>query len=346
MKIAILGKDKEGWSIDNDRKYVRFFLSQLDVKLVKSLWVADIIYSVWYNELISIKYYFLLGIIKKIRKIKIIANITNEIHHYPQIITKLSNLVDMWISPNIKTHDLMVKKGFNSVLIPFYVDPNLFKKTNKSKKELCEILNIDYNSIKDKYLIGSFQRDSLGKNLLEPKWQKNPDLLLKILNNLPKNKILLLLAGPRRHYIIKKCIELDIPFIFIGEMKYIEEKKDDFSINTLNLKEIALLYNLIDVYIVSSKSEGGPKAILEVSLMKTLIFSTPVGLAPDMLSNNLIFNEENYIEVVSYIEQMILKKIDFQDEIEYNYKNVRSNLNKRNLIKKYDSIFHILSETI
>ena len=102
----------------------------------------------------------------------------------------------------------------NVFLIPFFVDKSLFYQLNKPKEEICKILNIDYNLLKDKIVISSFQRDSSQNNLNSPRPQKNPDLLIKILKNIKKEKYILLLAGPRRHYVIKKCEENNIPYLF------------------------------------------------------------------------------------------------------------------------------------
>ena len=53
--------------------------------------------------------------------------------------------------------------------------------------------------------------------------------------------------------------------------------------NTVDKKNMNKLYNLSDLYVVSSRSEGGPKAVLEAAFAGTMILSTGVGLAPDFL---------------------------------------------------------------
>ena len=54
------------------------------------------------------------------------------------------------------------------------------------------------------------------------------------------------------------------------------------------------LYNLLDIYIVSSRIEGGPQAILECAITKTPILSTDVGVASEILNPKSIFNTENF----------------------------------------------------
>ena len=50
-------------------------------------------------------------------------------------------------------------------------------------------------------------------------------------------------------------------------------------------KTINDLYNILDLYIVSSRIEGGPQAIMEAAYTKTPIVSTDVGVASEILSD-------------------------------------------------------------
>ena len=49
------------------------------------------------------------------------------------------------------------------------------------------------------------------------------------------------------------------------------------------------LYNILDLYLVTSRVEGGPQAILECGANKTPIISTNVGVAPEILQKDSIF---------------------------------------------------------
>ena len=57
-----------------------------------------------------------------------------------------------------------------------------------------------------------------------------------------------------------------------------------------NLEVVNELYNLLDLYIVSSRIEGGPQAILECAASKTPILSTKVGVAPEVLHQDSIYD--------------------------------------------------------
>ena len=64
----------------------------------------------------------------------------------------------------------------------------------------------------------------------------------------------------------------------------------------VSLETLNKLYNILDLYIVSSRIEGGPQAILECSISKTPIVSTDVGVASEILHPNSIFKQENFFE--------------------------------------------------
>ena len=108
---------------------------------------------------------------------------------------------------------------------------------------------------KDDYLIGSFQRDTEGNDLVSPKLIKGPDIFFDIITNLyRKNKNLkVVLTGKRREYLKNKFDANGIPYIYyeMADFGYLNK-----------------LYNLLDLYIVSSRIEGGPQAILECGITK------------------------------------------------------------------------------
>ena len=54
------------------------------------------------------------------------------------------------------------------------------------------------------------------------------------------------------------------------------------------------LYNILDLYLVTSRIEGGPQAILECALTKTPILSTDVGVASEILDRKSIFKPEDF----------------------------------------------------
>jgi len=256
-------------------------------------------------------------------------------------------VVDIWLFPSTFQRSKLKNENLDSYILPNYIDEKLFYRKDKSKKELCNKFNIDYMLIKDKTLIGSFQRDSLGVDLTIPKPEKGSDNLVEILNDSRvKKNCVLLLAGPRRHYLINKCKEFKIPFIFLGDSKIVADGYDDVNQNIRDWKEMPDLYNLIDLYLVTSRSEGGPNAILEAAWCKTLIFSSRVGLAEDFLSEECLYDKisEAQKKVVDF-------SLNFDSDIyqrakQVNYQRVKSRASHEKYKQRLDVIYKRVTKEI
>jgi len=160
--------------------------------------------------------------------------------------------------------------------IPFWVNQNIF--THLSNKQ--EIRN-EYNIDEEAYLIGTFQRDTEGYDLKSPKLSKGPDRFLNLIDNIStqKDNLQILLTGKRRNYLIEELKKRKIKF-------YYHEMVD--------FKTLNKLYNTLDLYLVTSRYEGGPQAILECGITRTPILSTSVGIAPEILNEKSIFNMDNF----------------------------------------------------
>ena len=338
IKIFVFGKDNVGWSIDKDREAITNFLKLNNFKITKNILQATHIFCVWYDLLLSRKYKWILYL-KKVLNKKLLAIITNDITVYPEKLDMLKRYVDVFIAPSQGIYEYLKGKKIKVFVIPFFVDPKIFRSMKLSKEDICKKLKIDYFKIRNKTVIGSFVRDSLGRDLSQPKWQKNPDLLIAILSNLPKEKYLLLLGGPRRHYIIRKCKVEKIPFLFYGKESPIYQQRDDILSNNLDLKTINYLYNLSDIYIISSRNEGGPKQVLESALTKTLVFSTKVGLVPDFIHPYLIYEKNNLRVLVEKINRFLDNKRNFEEYIEYNFLKAKKEMDSDKLKEKYKKLF-------
>lgn len=193
-------------------------------------------------------------------------------------------------------------------IIPFWNNENQWRFLGIDKSILRMKYNIP-NNIND-YIIGSFQRDTEGNGIpygiYEPKREKGPDLLIKAIiackerielqNENYLKKITVLLTGTRRHYIIDQLNKHNISYIYI-EM--------------CNLKVLNELYNCLDLYLVTSRVEGGPRAINEAALTRTPLLTTNVGIA------NLLCHPNSIIDI-NNIEKDI-KNIKIKPDIDYNY---------------------------
>lgn len=122
----------------------------------------------------------------------------------------------------------------------------------------------------DGYLVGSFQRDTEGHDLRSPKLEKGPDLLVDMLERLATRqpKLHVVLAGWRRHYVVRRLREARIPFTYV-------ERPDQDAVNEL--------YQTLDLYPVTARHEGGPQALIEAGLLGVPVVSRPVGIAEQLL---------------------------------------------------------------
>ena len=155
-------------------------------------------------------------------------------------------------------------------LIPIGIDTEIFKPKTKAKQHLMrEKLNIPEDAV----VIGSFQKDGVGWGEgLEPKLIKGPDVFLKVIEKLKSEvpNIHVLLSGPARGFVKTGLTKLGVPFTH----KYYS-----------NYKKVADLYDALDLYIITSREEGGPKACLESMAKGIPLVTTEVGQCKDLVVN-------------------------------------------------------------
>ena len=345
MKILINGKDNLGWSVDMDRKNIQNSLKRLKIQETEFWLTADIIHNVWWNTLLNPKAFHLKLKRNILATTSNFINLENENYDLRNEFERARKIAKAWIVPSTKQKKIFDLYSIRSYYLPFYLDLSVFKplRDKISRAELSARFQINSEIIKNRVIIGSFQRDTLGSELNKPKWQKGPELLIELLKELPKDKFVLLLAGPRRHYVIKECKKYGIPYYYIGNATY----EDDIELNSLSIEKMPYLYNLTDIYLVTSVSEGGPKAILEATSTKTFIFSTNVGLANDFLEKHNIFSsEEEYKKsVTELVNQFQLFKERIQRDIEQQYKTSIETLSYSSMDKQLLNIYtNILSK--
>ncbi len=274
MKVYI-NKVGENWVVDRFRKEFYKYNNNLTTNFISR---SDLVWIIapWVWKKIPKKY---------LSKKKVICtyhhlDLKNFDENKQFDFDELNHYVDEYHSVSQATK-LQLQKFTNKKIttIPFWINQNLFFHI-KDKSNLK--IELGFNV--DDYLIGSFQRDTEGKDLISPKLIKGPDIFLRIVKDLyhKNNKIKVVLTGKRRQYIISNLEKLNIPYVYF-EM--------------VDFKFLNKLYNALDLYIVSSRVEGGPQAILESAITKTPIISTNVGIAPDILHKSSIYDENGEIGI-------------------------------------------------
>ena len=286
MKVYLLGRDRMGWSIDRDREHTARALTAAGHRVVATPLFADVVYCVWWNVLAARRR----RLLARIRPVVAVA--TNDFGYQEETFARVSGRVDRWAVANSGQHGFLAAHGVAEERIhhvPFYVDETLCRPPEREREELAAAAGVDPGALRNRFVVGSFQRDSLGADLRQPKWQKDPDLLAAVLEAADPERILLLLAGPRRHYLLEQCRRRGIPYLFVGQEPPPGSWDDDIHVNTLPLQRVAKLWQLLDAYLVTSRAEGGPKAILEGGLTGVPVISTPVGMALDLVPADLRF---------------------------------------------------------
>jgi glycosyltransferase involved in cell wall biosynthesis len=217
-------------------------------------------------------------------------------------------IVDYYLTYTESTKDLIQSISNKPVkLISHWVNTSVWNKVDKNESR--KSLGIP----EDRFLIGSFQRDTEGFDLKTPKLEKGPDIFIKKVIEIAqiKNNVHVILAGWRRQYVISELEKNNIDYTYF-------ELPD---IDILNK-----LYNALDLYIVSARCEGGPQAIFECGYLEIPILSTEVG-QHHLLDKNCKFREEEKIDV---------NKIKLAyDSISKNKKNIDMLIDIKH-INKYD----------
>jgi len=153
-------------------------------------------------------------------------------------------------------------------LIPIGINMDFFKRqTPQSRKSMRDKYGIPQHAV----VIGSFQKDGNGWGEGNtPKLIKGPDTFLKVVTILRESvpDLFVLLSGPARGFVKNGLEKAKIPYKHIYLKDY---------------PEINELYQCLDLYIVASREEGGPKAVLEAMACGIPLVTTKVGQAMDLV---------------------------------------------------------------
>ena len=121
------------------------------------------------------------------------------------------------------------------------------------------------------FVVGSFQKDGVGwGDGLEPKLIKGPDVLVEAIARAHQEipELVVLLTGPSRGYVKAGLERAGVPFRHA---------------QLPDVDAVAQAYDAIDVCVVASRDEGGPRAVLESMATGVPLVTTRVGQAIDLV---------------------------------------------------------------
>jgi glycosyltransferase involved in cell wall biosynthesis len=200
-------------------------------------------------------------------------------------------------------HDLTLSTGIDPskvFLIPIGINIDYFQQqTSTSRKAMRQKYHIPQQAV----VIGSFQKDGVGWGQgNNPKLIKGPDVFLKAVTMLRRSvpDIFVLLSGPARGYVKEGFERLKIPYRHVYLKDY---------------PQIGELYQCLDVYIIASREEGGPKAVLESMASGIPLVTTRVGQAMDLVrhgDNGWIVDVEDAEALAHWAEKALVDTVGVQ----------------------------------
>lgn len=305
LKNSVLYIAEPGWSLRHDAESIRLkfpfeFKNKFKIFRYPLFFKSDIYHFASHFQ--WVKWY------KSIPKNK--KYICNYYHGKRTDSEEMSLFVDQFLESSVHLSKILVS---NSIVekrliedyklpkrkickIPIGVDTKTFKPSAISK---TSNLKKKFNIPEGDLVIGSFQKDGEGwKEGNDPKLIKGPDILVNVLNQISKSyPITVVLSAPARGYVIKKLENLGINYIY----KCVSHPN-----------ELVELYELIDLYLITSREEGGPKGLMEALSMGKKVVTTPVGMSTDLkkckIKNLLVSETFNYDEIKELCSQHLKNK--------------------------------------
>ena len=179
-------------------------------------------------------------------------------------------LIDLIVVSTSITQSRLISWGIpEDKIVKIYIGLN--SKIFKAPTEIEKFMNrnkLGFSS--DEFVVGSFQKDGIGWGTgTKPKLIKGPDIFIKTVQELAKHiKVSVLLIGPSRGYLVSALKKADIKFKHFEVSDYLD---------------VPFYYHALDLYLITSREEGGPKGLIEALASGVPVVSTPVGMCVDLL---------------------------------------------------------------
>lgn len=244
-----------------------------------------------------------------------------------EFIDLYDKFTDVYHVPNKHTaRELVMRTAKPIKRLPYWINDDRWGTIDK------ETLDGGIQRIKDTHwepmlsgrrILASFQRDtegsSIGPNLIPAaKFEKGPDRYVKIIERFKRDEVVPFFPGWRRDF-IKLMLE------------------EDYDIVTGDKMQAGMLngvYNLIGhfdgYYLVTSRHEGGPQAVLEAAQTRVKILSSDVGIASEVLHPDCICRSTDEFEKK-------IREDAIEHTVDYNFESVQA-FKRDIIVPQYDDL--------
>lgn len=308
--VHFAGDQKIKWALDEDLRWARLALDR-EVQPA-SVWRSQIVHAVWWPSA-----WHLGAEVLRNRQVVCFADNAPSFYARQPEFHAVRPLVETWIGRSSQAVQQFATLGIQAEFAPYCANPQIFLPLPPEDVGL-QALRRQLGLPDDAYVIGNFHSDTaftIGPD--RPKLQKGPDVFAEIVRRVRESepRVCVLLAGPRRHWLRQRLKSLGVPVFFAGR----EIAGDDFARNILDRTVLNRLYNLLDLYLVCSRWEGGPHSILEACFSRTKVLSTRVGIAEDVVEKASLF--DTIPEAVSRILDDVQRDV-LQASVQVHYERV------------------------
>ena len=276
-RLVLLG-DGQNWSLDHDMREIRALSKKLGIQTAPSPWR----FSATPQAQLYFSHYTLVEDTKWLEgKHRIGITFPEGVppvedkpkHRVFQAICRHSDRIHRIQVSHPAMREYILESGIDPgkvFVIPIGINLSFFRYRNQ---ELRTHLRTRFGIPEKAFVIGSFQKDGTGwGDGLEPKLVKGPDIFLETIEKLKPvlPELFVLLIGPARGYVKAGLDRLSVRHASLGKQPY---------------PQACRAYAALDLYLVTSRQEGGPKAILEAMASGVPLVTTRVGQAMELVKH-------------------------------------------------------------